>query len=71
MIGEKWIACRTTNHRGEFNLKYFSHFLPLRTYQEETTPYSLQKNGLVERRNRTTISMVQSVMNRKGHPHEL
>ena len=69
---EEKVKCFRTDRGGEFNSEEF------KVYYEEngikrhlTAPYSPQQNGVVERKNRTIMSCVRSMLKEKKLPLEL
>lgn len=59
-IGEK-IKVLRTDHGGEFLSNYFTSYCNETGLDRHyTAPYSLQQNGVMERRNRTVLEMVRS-----------
>ena len=66
------IPCLWTDRRGEFNSDEFTSFcLSHGTKRQLITPYSPQQNGVVERKNRTIMSLVRSLLKEKQLPREL
>ncbi|GKU96244.1 hypothetical protein SLEP1_g9499 [Rubroshorea leprosula] len=60
-----------TDHGGEFNLKESVDFCESNGIKRQlTTAYTPQQNGVCERRNRTIMSMVQSLMSKNSLPKE-
>ena len=57
---------------GEFTLDEFSkYYLEHGIKRQLTAPYSPQQNGIVERKNRTVMSMVRAMLKAKDLPREL
>jgi len=57
---------------GEFTSNTFENYCQANGIMHEvTTPYTPQHNALAERRNRTILNMVRSLMKEKGLPHKL
>ena len=65
--GEKFKSFRT-DRGGEFNSEDFGNFCDMNGL---TAPYSSQQNGVVERKNRTIMSCVRSILKEKKLPPEL
>ena len=66
------IQCLQTNRGGEFNSNEFTSFyVPHGIKRQLTAPYSPQRNGVVERKNRTIMSIVRSMLKDKQFPCEL
>ena len=66
------IGCLRTDQRGEFTSSIFSNFCSEHGIKRQfSAPYSPQQNGVVERRNRTVMNMVRSMLKDKNLPHEL
>lgn len=58
-----------TDRGGEFTSKEFESFCENTGIKRHlTAPYTPQKNGVVERRNRTMIAMTRSLLKEKGLP---
>ena len=69
--GEK-LKCFRTNRGGEFNSEEFENFYDENGIKRQlTAPYSLQHNGVVERKNRTIMSCVRGMSKEKNLPLEL
>ena len=61
-----------TDRGGEFNSEEFRNFYDMNGIKRHfTAPYSPQQNGVVERKNRTIMSCVRSMMKEKRLPLEL
>ena len=66
------LKCFRTDRGGEFNSKEFNSFCDLNGIKRQlTAPYSPQQNGVVERKNRTIMSCVRSMLKEKNLPLEL
>ncbi|KAK2372692.1 putative mitochondrial protein [Trifolium repens] len=69
--GQKLKILRTDGG-GEFNSNEFKTFCEENGIEHEVTaPYTPQHNGLAERRNRTLLDMVRSMLKEKKLPHNL
>ena len=71
---EKGVKVKTlrSDRGGELTSEEFSkHCLEYGIKRQLTTPYSPQQNGLVERKNRTVMSMVRAMLKAKDLPREL
>ena len=69
--GEK-LKCFRTDRGGEFNSEEFENFCDMNEIKRQlTAPYSPQQNGVVERKNRTIMSCVRSMLKEKNLPLEL
>ena len=69
--GEKF-KCFRTDRGGEFNSEDFGNFCDMNGIKRHlTAPYSPQQNGVVERKNRTIISCIRSILKEKKFPLEL
>ena len=71
---EKGVKIKTlrSDKGGEFTSEDFSkHCLEHGIKRQLTTPYSPHQNGVVERKNRTVISMVRAMLKAKDLPREL
>ena len=69
--GEK-LKCFRTDRGGEVNSEEFGNFCDVNGIKRElTAPYSPQSNGVVERKNRTIMSCVRSMLKDKRLPLEL
>ena len=69
--GEK-LKCFRTDRGGEFNYVEFENFCDENGIKRQlTAPYSPQQNGVVERKNRTIMSCVRSMVKEKNLPLEL
>ena len=70
---EKGLKIKTlrSDRGGEFNLDEFSNYwLEHGIKRQLTAPYSPQQNGIVERKNRTMVSMVRAMLKAKDLPRE-
>lgn len=68
--GEK-IGCLRTDRGGEYNSSEFDKFCNDNGIKRQlTTSYTPQQNGVVERKNRTIVNMVRSMMSKKEVPKE-
>ncbi|WVZ94479.1 hypothetical protein U9M48_040366 [Paspalum notatum var. saurae] len=57
------------DHGGEFTAKNFTDYCAeLGVRRELTVPYTLQQNGVVERRNQTVVAAVRSMLKGKNLP---
>ncbi|GAU35215.1 hypothetical protein TSUD_204910 [Trifolium subterraneum] len=66
---EKSIKIFRTDGGGEFTSNEFKQFLVEQGIEHEVTaPYTPQHNGLAERRNRTVLNMVRSMLREKSLP---
>jgi transposase InsO family protein len=66
---EKSIKILRTDGGGEYTLNEFERFLVEQGIEHEVTaPYTPQHNGLAERRNRTVLNMVRSMLREKSLP---
>ena len=66
------IKCLRSDRGGQFISEAFVDFCTLQGIKcQLTTPYSPQQNGVVERRNRTILSLVRSMLKEKSLPREL
>ncbi|GAU42845.1 hypothetical protein TSUD_387380 [Trifolium subterraneum] len=66
---EKSIKIFRTDGGGEFTSNEFKQFLVDQGIEHEVTaPYTPQHNGLAERRNRTVLNMVRSMLREKSLP---
>ena len=66
------IQCLRTDRGGGFNSDEFTSFcLSHGIKRQLTAPYSPQQNGVVERKNQTIMSLVQSMLKEKQLPREL
>ena len=66
------IKCFRTDRGGEFNSHEFKTFCENTGISRQlTAPYTLQQNGVVERRNRTLMEMTRSIMKAMGVPNYL
>ena len=69
--GEK-LKCFRTDRGGEFNYEEFKNFFDMNGIKRHlSAPYSPQQNGVVERKNRTIMSCVRSMLKEKRLPLEL
>ena len=69
--GEK-LKCFRTDRGGEFNSKELGNFYDMNGIKRHLTdPYSPQQNRVVERKNRTIMSCVRSMLKEKKLPLEL
>ena len=71
---EKGVKIKTlrSNRGGEFTSEEFSKYCLEHSIKRQlTAPYSPQKNGVVERKNRTVVSMVRAMLKAKDLPREL
>ena len=71
---EKGVKVKTlrSDRGGEFTSEEFSkHCLEYGIKRQLTTPYSPQQNGVVERKNRTVMSMVRAMLKANDSPREL
>ncbi|GJR63154.1 zinc finger, CCHC-type containing protein [Tanacetum coccineum] len=67
-LGKKIKAIRS-NHKGEYlSHKFVNHMKSCGIVSQLTPPYTPQHNGVSERRNRTLLDMVQSMMNLTNLP---
>ena len=63
------IKTLSTDHGGEFNSNAFYDFcLQSGIKRQLSAPYSPQKNGVIERRNRIILNMVRSMLKEKRLP---
>ena len=61
-----------TNHGGEFTSEEFSKWCEEKGIQRQlTTTYTPQQNRVVERKNRTVVSLIRSMLKEKSLPLEL
>ena len=66
------IKCLRTDCGGEFSFEEFSNWCEEKGIQRQlTTPYTPQQNGVVERKNRTIVSLIRSLLKDKSLPLEL
>ena len=66
------IKCLRSNRGGEFTSEAFTDFCIAHGVKRQlTAPYSPQENGVVERKNRTIMSLVCSMLKEKSLPREL
>lgn len=66
------IKCLQTDRGGEFTSNEFIDFCVTQGIKRHlTAPYSPQQNGIVERKNRTLMGMVRSMLKEKDLPKEL
>jgi transposase InsO family protein len=66
---ESKLKALRTDRGGEFNSTQFSIFCTEHGIKHyTTTPYTLQQNGVVERRNQTVVEMARCMMKSKGIP---
>ncbi|MCI13909.1 copia-type polyprotein, partial [Trifolium medium] len=69
---EKSIKILRTDGGGEYTSNEFKQFLVEQGIEHEiTAPYTPQHNGLAERRNRTVLNMVRSMIREKSLPSYL
>ncbi|CAJ2635289.1 unnamed protein product [Trifolium pratense] len=69
---EKSIKILRTDGGGEYTSNEFKQFLADQGIEHEVTaPYTPQHNGLAERRNRTVMNMVRSMLKEKSLPSNL
>ena len=71
---EKGMKVKTlrSDRGGEFTSDEFTNFcLKHGIKRQLTAPYSPQQNGVVERKNRTVVSMVRAMLKAKDLPREL
>ena len=71
---EKGVKVKTlrSDRGGEFTSEEFSKLcIEYGIKRQLTTPYSPQQNGVVERKNRTVMSMVRAMLKAKDLPREL
>ncbi|RDY03555.1 hypothetical protein CR513_12850, partial [Mucuna pruriens] len=60
------IKCLRTNHGGEFTSLEFTNFCNKNGIRRQlTVAYTLQQNGVAERKKRTLMNMVRSMLSRK------
>ena len=66
------IKCLRTDRGGEFTSEEFSKWCEEKGIQRQlTTPYTPQQNGVVERKNRTVVGLIRSMLKDKSLPLEL
>ena len=66
------IQCLRSDRGGEFTFEEFTEFCISQGIKLQlTAPYSPQQNGVVERKNRTILSLVRSMLKEKDLPREL
>ena len=69
---EEKLKCFRTDMGGEFNSEEFGFYCDKNDIKRHlTAPYSPQQNGVVERKNRTIMSCVRSMLKEKKLPLEL
>ena len=69
---EEKVKCFRTDRGGEFNSEEFKVYCEENGIKRHlTAPYSPQKNGVLERKNRTIMSCVRSMLKEKRLPLEL
>ena len=69
---EEHVKCFRTDRGGEFSLEDFNAYCEENGIKRQlTAPYSPQQNGVVERKNRTIMSCVRSMLQEKKLPLEL
>ena len=67
-----FIKCLRTDRGGEFTSTDFNNFCELNGIRRQlTTAYTPQQNGVAERKNRTLMNMVRSMLLEKGIPKTL
>jgi transposase InsO family protein len=63
------IKCLRTNRGGEFNYKDFNEFCKQHGIKRQlTAAYTPQQNGVAERKNRTVMNLVRSMLSEKKMP---
>ena len=66
------VLCLRSDRGGEFTSSEFNEFCISHGIKRQlTTPHSPQQNGVVERKNRTIMSLVRSMLKEKNLPREL
>ncbi|XP_071705208.1 uncharacterized protein [Rutidosis leptorrhynchoides] len=66
---DTFIKCLRTDRGGEFNSTEFNEFCKLNGIKRQlTTAYTPQQNGVAERKNRTIMNLVRSIMIEKDVP---
>ena len=66
------IKCLRSDRGGEFTSEAFTDFCTSQGMKRQlSAPYSPQKNGVVERKNRTILSLVRIMLKEKTLPREL
>ena len=69
---EEYVKCFRTDRGGEFNSEEFNAYCEENGIKRHlTAPYSPQQNGVVERKNRTIMSCVRSMLKEKNLPLEI
>lgn len=64
-----YIKCLRTDRGGEFNSEEFKEFCKRNGIKRQlTAAYTLQQNGVAERKNRTVMNMVRSMLSEKKLP---
>lgn len=64
-----FVKCLRTDRGGEFNSHEFNEFCKLNGIKMQlTTAYTPQQNGVAERKNRTVMNMVRSMLSAKNIP---
>ncbi|EOY27713.1 Uncharacterized protein TCM_029495 [Theobroma cacao] len=65
------VKCLRIDNGGEFNSDEFEAFLSIVGIKHQfTVPYSLQQNGVCERKNRTILNMARRLLFEKSMPKE-
>ena len=57
-----------TDHGGEFTKAFSNFFLTRGIKRQLSAHYSVQQNGVVERKNKTILNMVRSMLAEKNLP---
>lgn len=64
-----FVKCFRTDRCGEFNSNQFNDFRKQSGIKRQlTTAYTPQQNGVTERKNRTVMNMVHSMLSEKNTP---
>lgn len=64
-----FIQCLRTDRGGEFTSEEFNDFCRRNGIKRQVTAaYTPQQNGVAERKNRTVMNMVRSMLSEKGIP---
>jgi transposase InsO family protein len=68
-LSERKINRLRSDNGGEYTSKYFMNFCKdVRIKRELTTPYNRQQNGVVERKNKTILEVVKTMIHDQDLP---
>jgi transposase InsO family protein len=66
------VECLRTDRGGEFTSKEFNEYCSMNGIKRQlTVAYTPQQNGVAERKNRTIMNLVRSILSEKTHSQRI